>query len=199
MLFRSPDNGNTIDQLELLPVVETTWGMWKELYPETKVISGRTGFNRDYTLYPYSNYRSANTSPLFPLQTASLDERFPAKHMVLGLIESDVQKAYPFSVISANPVNNDVVNGREVLVISNPTFKLAIPYDRTVDGQVLSFELVSREPFRMTDNETGSVWNMKGEAISGQLSGAKLNQIPAHNAFWFAWAVFWPQTQVLGE
>ena len=48
----------------------------------------------------------------------------------------------------------------------------------------------------MTDYKTGSIWNIKGEAISGELAGVRLRQIPAYNAFWFAWSIFWPQTQV---
>ncbi|MFQ5627812.1 MAG: DUF3179 domain-containing (seleno)protein, partial [bacterium] len=67
------------------------------------------------------------------------------------------------------------------------------------DGQVLSFRLDKDEPFTMVDNETGSLWDIKGRATSGPLSGKVLAQLPAHNAFWFAWAVFWPQTQVFGE
>ena len=31
------------EELSLMPVVETTWEFWKQLYPHTKVISGRTG------------------------------------------------------------------------------------------------------------------------------------------------------------
>ncbi|MGH7452259.1 MAG: DUF3179 domain-containing (seleno)protein, partial [bacterium] len=69
-------------------------------------------------------------------------------------------------------------------------------YDRKANGRVLSFKISSENPFQMTDNETGSVWNIKGEALSGPLAGAKLSPIPAYNAFWFAWAVFWPSTQV---
>jgi hypothetical protein len=67
---------------------------------------------------------------------------------------------------------------------------LAIPYERNVNGQVLSFTLSSANPFQMTDNETGSMWNIKGEAVSGSLAGAKLEQVPTYNAFWFAWSVF---------
>ena len=54
-------------ELELLPVVETTWRMWKQLYPETQVVGGFTGIfgPGQYTLYPYGGYRSANASPLF--------------------------------------------------------------------------------------------------------------------------------------
>lgn len=196
LFFRAPEHSAQVDRLELLPVIETTWAKWKELYPATTVISENTGFNRDYTSYPYGNYRSEQTGPLFPLRTRSLDNRFPPKHIVLGLIAGNVQKAYPFSKLAGKPVVNDQFNGRAVLVVSDLSAKLAIPYDRNMNGQILTFTLKNANPFEMTDYETGSVWNMKGEATSGLLAGTKLNQIPAYNAFWFAWSVFWPSTEI---
>lgn len=196
LFFRAPDRSANVDRLELLPVVETTWGKWRELYPNTTVISENTGFSRNYTVYPYGSYRVEQTQPLFPLRTRDYDRRFAPKHIVLGLIEGAVQKAYPFSKLESKPVVNDEVNGRPVLIVSDISAKLAIPYDRKVNGQVLTFVLNSSNPFRLIDAETSSVWNIKGEAIAGTLAGAKLTQIPAYNAFWFAWSVFWPATLV---
>lgn len=52
---------------------------------------------------------------------------------------------------------------------------------------------------RFRDLETGSTWNTKGEATDGPLKGQRLRQIPAYSAYWFAWASFWPNTEVYGE
>jgi hypothetical protein len=196
MVFRKPEDGNTVDKLELLPAVETTWKKWREMYPSTTAISENTGFIRDYTAYPYGGYRNEDTEPLFPLLTKGIDTRFPQKHTVLGIIFDDAQMAYPFSQLQNRPVVNDDVNDKNLLIVSDITAKLAIPYDRTVNGQVLTFTLKTRSPFEMVDDQTGSVWNIKGEAVSGALAGEKLTQVPAHNAFWFAWSTIWPDTQV---
>jgi hypothetical protein len=51
-------------------------------------------------------------------------------------------------------------------------------------------------PFLMRDQETGSIWNLKGEAIEGTLKDKRLTPVPAHNAFWFAWSTFWQNTGV---
>jgi hypothetical protein len=85
--------------------------------------------------------------------------------------------------------------------VSDLRHQLVLPYDRSVGGQVLSFELIVDDPFIiqdfiMRDRETGSTWNILGKAISGPKVGEELAQIPAHNAFWFAWAAFWPHTEV---
>jgi hypothetical protein len=199
LFFRRPDSSSNINQLELLPVIETNWEKWKELYPTTSVVSSFTGFNRDYTVYPYGGYRSEQTQPLFPLRTGGINNRFPPKHLVLGIIDGSVQKAYPFSRLGNTPVINDTLNNRPILIVSDISAQLVIPYDREVNGQVLTFSSVSINPFQMTDGETNSIWNIKGEAVSGPLSGTHLTQIPAHNAFWFAWAAFWPSTLIYGD
>ncbi len=85
------------EELKLLPVMETTWGYWKRLYPNTRVISGHTGVYpiNQYTAYPYNaidgtNYQFVDDFILFPL-TPSLSSNeasqfFGAKRMTLVLL-----------------------------------------------------------------------------------------------------------------
>ncbi len=46
------------------------------------------------------------------------------------------------------------------------------------------------------DQETGSLWNIFGEAVSGELKGERLEPIVSGNHFWFAWAAFKPKTRI---
>jgi hypothetical protein len=48
-------------------VVETKWGTWKKIYPESKVLSTNTGYNRGYGFYPYGDYRADHAYLLFPV------------------------------------------------------------------------------------------------------------------------------------
>ena len=59
--------------------------------------------------------------------------------------------------------------------------------------------ITSAELLQFRDTETGSIWNLKGEAVDGPLQGGRLLQIPAYSAYWFTWASFWPHTSVWGE
>ena len=68
-----------------------------------------------------------------------------------------------------------------------------------MDGRPLAFYQVAPEgdgPIEFMDADTGSRWNMRGEAIAGPFRGRKLEQVPAYNAMWFAWLSFWPHTEV---
>ena len=46
------------------------------------------------------------------------------------------------------------------------------------------------------DRETGSRWDITGRAVGGPLSGKQLTPLVHGNHFWFAWAVFQPESRV---
>ena len=198
-------------RLQLLPVVETTWGLWRALYPHTTVAQAATGLDRypdyiralypldGYGHYPYGNYRSNQRMIIFPLTTARPSDRLSAKEMVLGLRAAGESRAYPFSRMPNKAVINDRVGDRAVLVLYDRETSTAIPYSRVVGDQLLTFRILSRTgdlPLAFADVETGSEWNMLGEALAGPLKGAQLAQIPAYNSMWFGWSAYWPQTRL---
>ena len=207
MYFTGISGPRKTESLRLLPIVETTWRMWKQLYPNSTVISQGTYNQSQYVQYPYFNYRTDNEFFLFPvspslsLNSNSYSTLFDAKDRVLGLRIDGSAKAYPFVSMGEQAVINDDVDGYEVLILWSKDGQLAIPYERTVDGQLLSFDMFddSVTPFTIQDRETGTIWNVIGEAISGELQGATLRQIPAHNSMWFAWVTFWRETEVWSE
>ena len=201
MLYRAVEGATVGDELKLLPVVETTWRYWKQLYPDTKVVSGSSG---PYTTYPYGNYRVPNTAPFVTPFPAPQDNPtiglFAPKEMTLGIRFGEIAKAYPFRIMGAGAIINDTVANNPILVIFYAREQLAIPYSRNVGGQTLTFANADSPdplyPFLLKDGETSTTWNLKGEAIDGPLKGQRLEQMPAHNAFWFAWATFWQHTGI---
>ena len=49
----------------------------------------------------------------------------------------------------------------------------------------------------MMDDQTGSVWDIRGVAISGPMMGQKLTLVAdSYTAFWFAWYLYYPSTKV---
>ncbi len=66
-------------------------------------------------------------------------------------------------------------------------------FDARLDGRKLTFR---PDGDRFVDNETGTVWNILGQAIDGHLAGSQLTDIVHGNHFWFAWGVFKPDTLV---
>ncbi len=64
------------------------------------------------------------------------------------------------------------------------------------DGRSLTFSAIDDATF--ADAETGSTWNVLGQAVDGELAGSRLTALPHVDTFWFAWSAFRPDTLVLG-
>ncbi|MDE2854286.1 MAG: DUF3179 domain-containing (seleno)protein [Chloroflexota bacterium] len=190
--------------LDILPSQLVGYGAFKEQYPQGEVLAPGGRF---YGNNPYVNYDSSPRPFLF---MGALDDRLLATERVLGGTIEGVAVAYPFGELAAAGVINDRVGGREVAALWQPgafsaldaaridqsrDVGMAALYERTVDGQTLSFARVNDA---IADAETGSVWNIFGRAVSGELAGQQLRQINAFPHFWFAWAAFYPETILYG-
>lgn len=205
MIHTSID-GSIGGELQLLPVIETTWRYWKQLYPNSKVVSVRAGTytSNRYTQYPYGSYRDFAQGPNFPSFPALSDnptaQLFPPKTITLGIRFGETAKAYPFTIMGEEAVINDTFEGTDLLVVFYRQEQYAVPFKREFNDQILTFEKIASTdpvyPFMMRDNETGTVWNLKGEALSGTFQGRTLTPIASHNSFWFAWATFWQNTGI---
>jgi hypothetical protein len=194
---------NVGTDLQMLPVVEMTWGAWKALHPDTKVISSRTGHSRNYTTagYPYgdpdpaSSYEAPNNDRL--LFDIPIDDRRPPKERVLGIPDGDGGLAVPFGELddgSEARVVEVTVGGTDMVVFWTRDAEGAMAYrPRTQDGQALSFAV---QDGRIVDTETQRTWTLDGRARDGS---ARLEPVrTAFVAFWFAWAAdsFHPETRI---
>ncbi|MEM1241335.1 MAG: DUF3179 domain-containing protein [Cyanobacteria bacterium P01_H01_bin.26] len=47
---------NVNQEVDMLPTVKTTLGQWLEQYPDSQILSTRTGYARNYEGYPYGTY-----------------------------------------------------------------------------------------------------------------------------------------------
>ncbi|MFQ5640580.1 MAG: DUF3179 domain-containing protein [bacterium] len=188
----------------VLNSIETSWGSWKKLFPNTVILSTDTGFNRPYgrpgSAYP--GYNVLNSRPLFPISFT--DSRLPNKQRVHGVIygedaDSFTTKVYPIRLSQSTRLIHDVVSANPLLIIDSGENNFVVSYLREVDGTTLTFDLsgsLPDLPFTFKDNETGSTWNVLGEAIAGPLAGTQLQRPVSYNAFWFAWGVFFRNAEI---
>jgi len=66
-------------------------------------------------------------------------------------------------------------------------------FSRQLDGQALTFVF---DDGRITDEQTGTEWNVLGQAVSGLQTGSQLTPVVSINHFWFSWAAFKPETRI---
>ncbi len=48
----------------------------------------------------------------------------------------------------------------------------------------------------LIDNQSNSNWTPYGDCTAGKLKGQKLDTVVPLPSFWFAWAEFYPDTQI---
>ncbi len=196
-------------RLRFIAAPLTSWRDFRNTYPAGRVLSRDTGYDRPYGRNPYEGY-DTRRSPIAGFFRAQPDGRLPAMERVVAFEEGGSVVAYAFSLLARRHVINDDVGALRVVVIWAPGTASAVDaatvrdgrdvgatavFDRRVDGRVLSFEPARDGLFR--DRETGSVWLSSGRAVSGPLAGRRLVPVPHGNHFWFAWAVFRPDTRLM--
>jgi len=107
---------------------------------------------------------------------------------------SSSNKAYGYRHLVDDPLIHDTFENRSVLLTFNLDGAVSV-FDRTVDGQALTFETTDDSQL-MSDAETGSSWTTDtGEAVGGSLEGSQLDRIRFITSFWFGWADFYPETE----
>jgi len=180
-------------KLERVPFDVAYWKEWKQLYPDSKILSRDTGSNRPYGVDPYGDYYT-NSDVLFPV--SNKDNRLGLKEIVVGFENKGQYKAYKLQEIENKKVINDQVNGKSIALFSLHPFMVRA-YDRIVeDGELtLQFEY-DADNNRIIDKQTGSEWNFEGMAINGQMKGKQLTRLPYDEGFWFEWIAFHPKTEL---
>lgn len=191
------------DELPMVAAWETTWAGWQSLHPDSWVVSGETGFpTRDYTRYPYGAYETINNPTLvFPV-SSPIDPRRPPKERVIGLPGRGPSEgiAFPFSELQGQGEATVVPfthQGESLVLLWESTPGGGMIYRPRTEGPEGVSLTFTGEDGRIVDLETGSRWKLNGVAIDGPLLGSRLEPVPeAYVAFWFAWAIFHPQTSV---
>ena len=181
----------TGQELKIIPFDVITWGDWKTIHPNTKVLTTETGHIRAYGVDPYGDYY---TDPRIIFPVENNDDRLHPKEIILGFHESNVYKAYPQNEIENSVVINDQIADTPLL-LSSLYSQNARAFERTLDGQVLDFEF---KDSKIIDTQTNSEWNYDGIAVSGSLEGSQLSRMPFSPGFWFEWVAFHPDTEIYG-
>jgi hypothetical protein len=113
-----------------------------------------------------------------------LKDREPVIELV---VEGDA-RAYPIQILIWHEIVNDVVAGVPVTVTFCPLCNTAIVFDRRVNEQTLDFGTTGNlrnSDLVMYDRQTESWWQQfGGEALVGEHTGAKLEQLPSRIVAW---------------
>jgi len=197
-------------ELVAIPMGTIAWSDFIAENPTARVLSQDTGFDRPYGTNPYSGYDDPEGELLFGLPV-QLDTRLPVKERVVGVIDGSASVAVVRSSLVGRDPLELAVGGRRLVVWHRPGQASALDADTiaggedigtvgvfvpVVDGKRLHFGVDSAG---VRDRETGSSWHVLGRATSGPLQGVELAPYQHLDTFWFAWASFHVDTDVIGS
>jgi hypothetical protein len=193
-------------ELTAVPAQTVSWATFAEAHPDGQVLSRDTGFARDYGTNPYVNYDAEDSGPIGGFFSGTPDETLAAKARVVGIHDDVGSVAVRLADVAERSVVA-ITEGDRNLVVFHQAGLASSLQDRTVaggrdigqtgvfvaiaaDGTGLTFTATDDGVF--TDAETGSTWNVFGQAVAGDLAGQRLKQVAHLDTFWFAWATYRP-------
>lgn len=153
--------------LNVVPSTVTTWGIWRENYPDTKVLSAESlGYDEDLQ-DPYAGYFDSGAVGLGG--AGQIDSRLPAKELVIGVVLGETIKAYPL----------DRIKKEQMIIDQVGDFTLSIVWVETQGtGRVFLGEIT------------------RDQLENGIIYFESLTPVPAQLVYWFAWIGFYPESNL---
>jgi hypothetical protein len=178
-------------KLAMIPAVQTTWDKWRTRHLETTLLAK----SREVRSSQYARYfQDPEKTGLF--RSRHLVSRMPAKTLVHGLTIGLHALAVPDDRLGEGSFVQALL-GQEPVVLARGLDGGVRAFSARRAGKVMKFEKGEKKG-TVRDTQTGSSWSLeRGAAITGELAGERLEEIPVTLAFWFAWSTFYPNTEVL--
>jgi hypothetical protein len=170
-----PEKGHFLEQI---PTYHVTWKHWASAHPQTDVMlapddphhrDARHGHGRE----EYFS-RPGMDPPLAKTITGRFDHRYPENEIVLGINIDAGIRAYPLREIKREGgVLNDELGEHPILVLGGPRPEQITmsAFSRILEQRVLTFEY---DGAQIRDSQTGSLWNIEGKSVAGELKGKQL-------------------------
>jgi len=175
--------------LESYPLVTSTWGQWKNLHPDTEVLSLDTGHKRNYDEgMAYQEYY-ATDKLMFPVPLNN--DQLANKAEVFVIRASGYEKdpiVFAQSFLKKNNVYQNTIGQTSVTVLTDSS---GASRAYATGGHVFTAYTNGK-----VQDEQGNSWGVDENYISNG-SEESFNRIPAHNIFWFAWLNAYPSTRLV--
>ncbi len=181
-----------------IPIIETSWGTWKKMFPNSKVLNQNTGSNFRYASRPYDGYE-VDGGVFYPIGPYAED--LFSKERVLGVRITGSTKVYRFKQFPGKDISliQDKMDTWNFIVLGSTDQHLMVAYrSRVPDGPSLEFTAVNdpAKPQVVMLDQEGGEWNIEGRALNGPYAGTTLEQPHSFIGFYFAWSAFNPDLEL---
>ena len=87
--------------LARLPIIKTSLSKWVAKHPNTKILSSKTGYKRDYNSYPYGDYFNSKTL-FFPITVTISSDQHPKEAIQIAWAADN---SHPFNAFGGRAVS----------------------------------------------------------------------------------------------
>ena len=183
-------------KLQLYPFLLTSWQEWRRLHPDTLVLKPLPGYAERVPEKNRQIREGLSGEGSAPGDVTYHDNRLKPKTMILGVDVDGDNKAFPLDALRRVRVVNDVLGGKPVVVVHQPSSDTTTAFVARAKERTLTFEAANADASALVDKETGSRWNAYGACVSGPLKGSELEAIVLEPEYWFAWSEFHRDTKI---
>ena len=195
--FAGPRKG---DQLKPVPTLTSTWGDWMKKYPHA------VAYHMFDKYQPVELQRDSN------VESEQTRWSWRSEHSPDELVLGVADKTTAVAILQSSLKKAGVIyfsrddGGTAVAVWQNSTKTAAAygttasPPDPTKDNggpRKLTLRSVAKKDGELTDQETGSTWDIAGRATSGPLKGWTLEWLDAVQVKLFAWKAEYGESRIL--
>lgn len=178
-------------RLELLLGEQTTWGSWRNDYPQTTLCAEPTNADKGLIRFlPFDRMTAHFARGAFQLPgQRGTDRRLPSREEVAGLTIAGESRAYPLAALGKDGWVGERLGGQSIIVT----------YDRRAD-RVRAFALnggaaeLRVEEDAIVARDGAPRWSMSGQPLVAGV--AALRPLPVERQWWMSWAEFHPATTV---
>jgi hypothetical protein len=172
-----------IASLREFRLIWTTWARWQRQHPDTTVLSTDTGYTKNYGRDPYGGYNPRvgyydNDNLLFP--ALRNDDRYPRKTVVMGARAPEGAVAFRKESLREAKLMDGELGGESVLAVYDPRYDTGYVY---------------RNPERR-EYDHGEDGVVGPDGTTHAFDALPLSRIHTFDAMWFAWAGYYPETNV---
>ncbi len=188
-------------KLERLPAAIVSWKNFKSSYPNADVLSRDTGIARAYGKNPYVGYDDISKKPF--LYAGKVGKALAPMQHIVGIDRGTSARAYSVALLRSRRVIHDRLDKQDIVVLWQSGTSSALDKKIIADGSDAGavgvflpiiggqkLTLVAKGESGFQDRETGTQWDILGRATAGPLQGKRMQAVPHHRVFWFAWSAF---------